>query len=666
MYGSRISWALAAVCVTCAFSQDVKNKAEGKVHRASRSAELKDAATAPRVARPARQFSLGRLRPSESRPVRRKPGLAPIGVSRALPAELKDTGDWSATPDGKTIWRVSVRSEGATALRVRFADFHVGDGKVWVVATDADGAQVSAGPYTGDGPYGDGTFWSDILASDSVIVTYEPTSVDATSLPGIPFTLAEISHRFAPMSAAAPAPADLKGGVVQRSASASCTVEIACRPEYSEPASAVALMVFESEGESYQCSGSLLSSASQPAKPFFLTANHCVSTAAEAKSLITFFNYQTASCSGAAPVLNRSPRVTGATLLATGGMSLGDYTLLQLSGFPSIDVKLLGWTSNAIAANEKVISISHPAGDSKRVALGERTRDATIRFSDGDRMPASRGYQVTWFEGVTQGGSSGSPLFAEIDGKPYVIGTLTGGPDIDEENDAQVCRTNNLIASFGRFSTAFPDFQPYLTTIDGGAGVRPAGAAPTFTASPLTSAAPVGVTTLTWDAPGVSRVQIRVGSPDGVPMTGIESPAGTAQTGDWASEGMTFYLQDASSGNSSGQARTLATVRVQRSGSTAQRAGIISLTPSRIVAPPGQSTASATITWRALGVSRVQIRVGSASGTPVTGLEVLQGSSTTGNWITNGTTFFLQDASSGDSAGSAKTLAFVRAEVVAR
>ena len=36
-----------------------------------------------------------------------------------------------------------------------------------------------------------------------------------------------------------------------------------------------------------------------------------------------------------------------------------------------------------------------------------------------------------------------------------------------------------------------------------------------------------------------------------------------AKTGDWVTDGMTFYLQDASSGNSAGSSRTLAAVRVR-------------------------------------------------------------------------------------------------------
>jgi hypothetical protein len=71
-------------------------------------------------------------------------------------------------------------------------------------------------------------------------------------------------------------------------------------------------------------------------------------------------------------------------------------------------------------------------------------------------MPASVGYQVDWLQGVTQGGSSGSPMLANINGKQYLVGTLTAGPDVDENNDLQVCRVSNLVASYGRFSAAVP------------------------------------------------------------------------------------------------------------------------------------------------------------------------------------------------------------------
>ena len=87
-------------------------------------------------------------------------------------------------------------------------------------------------------------------------------------------------------------------------------------------------------------------------------------------------------------------------------------------------------------------------------------------------MPASVGYQVSWFEGLTQGGSSGSPLLANVNGKTYLVGTLSAGPDVNEDDPIEVCRANNLVASYGRFSAAAFDLSPYLTSTDGGISSR--------------------------------------------------------------------------------------------------------------------------------------------------------------------------------------------------
>lgn len=659
MNSFKISFGLAVLCATGLLAQPVRNvdqtvrKAEGATHRASR-AFAQEGTSLRKMARPGRQFSLGRLGEAEARPVIRKPGLTPVGVSRMVPSDAMNAAEWSATPEGRQVWRLALSSTGAEGLRVRFSDFHVGEGKVWLFGPDGDASNLSAGPYTGDGPYGDGTFWTDIVLTDSVIVAYEPAGDGGDA---IPFKIADVSHRFARAVKAA-VKTDTTTPVA---AAASCTVDSTCHPEYSEPASAVALMLFESGGSTYQCTGSLINSASQPAVPFFLTANHCISTADEARSLIAFFNYQTPACNGSIPTLRQSPRVSGATFLAGGEMSLGDFSLLQLSGFPNVDVKLLGWTADEIPSNAQVTSISHPVGDYKRIAFGRRTRDVTIRFGDGERMPANRGYQVSWFEGVTQGGSSGSPLLVNIGGKEYAVGTLSGGPDVDEDNDVEVCRTNNLVGSYGRFSAAYPYFSSFLTSTSAGTGAT----APSIAATALPAGQTSGVTTLTWQASGYSSVQIRVGSPDGNAVTGFEGPTGSVQTGSWASPGMTFFLQNAASGDSAGAAKTIASVSVPSSASV-QKAGGITLSPSPITVAPGQSTGIATVVWTAVGVTQVQIRIDSPNGQPMTGLEAPTGSARTDNWVKNGTLFYLQDASDGNSAGAGKTLATVRAQVVTR
>lgn len=70
-----------------------------------------------------------------------------------------------------------------------------------------------------------------------------------------------------------------------------------------------------------------------------------------------------------------------------------------------------------------------------------------------------------------------------------------------------------------------------------------------------------GMTTLSWSAPSASSVQVRVGAPDG-PLFAETGPSGSQATGNWVTNGMIFYLQDASNGNLLIPQYTLATLTV--------------------------------------------------------------------------------------------------------
>ncbi len=201
-----------------------------------------------------------------------------------------------------------------------------------------------------------------------------------------------------------------------------------------------------------------------------------------------------------------------------------------------------------------------------------------------------------------------------VDGKQYLTGTLSAGPDVNDDNSAQVCRTSNLNASYGRFSAAFPYLESILTSVNGAGSTAPAQDG--FTATPITLAVGQSVGQDNSDVANntATRVQIRVGSPLGTPMTGLEGPTGSAQTGDWVTDGMMFYLQDASDGDSSGPSKTIATVRAQVNSTNlaGPRAGAIGATPNPIILGAGQTSGTTRISWQAVGVSAVQIRVGSA------------------------------------------------------
>lgn len=94
---------------------------------------------------------------------------------------------------------------------------------------------------------------------------------------------------------------------------------------------------------------------------------------------------------------------------------------------------------------------------------------------------------------------------------------------------------------------------------------------PSLTANPnpipVTGNAILGSTTINWNAPDAQVIEIHVGSPDGDLLTRMGS-RGSAITGTWVSDGMTFYLQDVTNGKPLTSDYTLATLVVHLHGSS--------------------------------------------------------------------------------------------------
>ena len=90
-------------------------------------------------------------------------------------------------------------------------------------------------------------------------------------------------------------------------------------------------------------------------------------------------------------------------------------------------------------------------------------------------------------------------------------------------------------------------------------------AAPSLTASPnpvpVAANVLLGSTALSWNAPDVQRIEIHIGSPDG-PLFAAAGNRGSVPTGNWVSDGLTFYLQDVSGGKPRTADYTLATLVV--------------------------------------------------------------------------------------------------------
>ncbi|MGA7411135.1 MAG: cohesin domain-containing protein [Bryobacteraceae bacterium] len=155
-----------------------------------------------------------------------------------------------------------------------------------------------------------------------------------------------------------------------------------------------------------------------------------------------------------------------------------------------------------------------------------------------------------------------------------------------------------------------------------------------ITASPNPIPVPAGValgqTTVSWNAPDSSSVEVHVGSATG-PLLAEGGSTGSGQTGDWVSDGTVFVLVDGT------------THAMLGATSVALAPPTISASPNPIPVATGASLGQTMITWNAPESSSLEVHIGSATG-PLFAGGGATGSEQTGLWATDGMVFVLIDA----------------------
>jgi hypothetical protein len=418
-------------------------------------------------------IGLGPLNDREGALLGRRARRNVSGVHRDLPEDVKRAGAWESAPDGRRIWRASVESPGAKGIRVRFSKFAVGPGKVWIYSGPGD--EHPQGPYSGRGLFGDGEFWSGSVSGETVVIEYQPADPADT---GVPFEIESVSHRATAILPKGPfgeRPA-LNGrssGVAINEGgdrAAACHLDATCYPDWHDTMKSVADIFFEveEEGQKFQatCTGTLIATSNHSLKPYLLTAGHCISGEAQARTMEALWTYQTEACGAPPPDPRASLKSqTGAHYLASASLDAGDYSLLLLKGVPS-GVQFAGWDAGEIGYGAPVTGIHHPMGSWKRILFGHRVGDADVTI-DNQQVPASYYYVVALDRGIAQPGSSGSPLFA---GPGVVAGTLSYGPSAPGE---ALCARPDFDIGYGRFSVAYAALKDYLEDLPS-AAVMPA------------------------------------------------------------------------------------------------------------------------------------------------------------------------------------------------
>lgn len=362
-------------------------------------------------------------------------GPTRVGVRRALTHAVRLQGDkapWTAVPKAGRVWTARIASAGAHGMRLRFEEVRLPAGVEVVVYDTAHPEQVE-GPFDADYLAGRSAFWSSTVFAEDV--TVECRVPEGADLPA--FQVTEVTHRYVALGT--------EGKSAEAKAAGSCNIDLACEPAWLETSRAVAGIGSVSASGELFCTGCLLND-SNPASgtDYFLTADHCIAGQSDADTAEFYWNYQAASCGATPPNPATVPRTIGgaAILSARSRENLNDHCFLRLRGTVPAGVAFAGWTSTSPESGEVVTGIHHPDGDYKRISFGTATAaDANY-------------WRVQWTRGVTEPGSSGSPVF---NAQHQVIGQLFGGLSSCDNTNPSLQNDD-----YGRFDVTFPFVRKWL------------------------------------------------------------------------------------------------------------------------------------------------------------------------------------------------------------
>ena len=353
-------------------------------------------------------------------------GVPPrFGYPHSVNYNLNNSGQWVNLPDGSRLWRLSISCPNALSINLLYDKFWLPDGaKFFVYSYDKKrtlGAFTSANNKgTKDKVQG---FATGLVYGDKIVLEYyEPKNVRNQGIISIAYVVQ--GYRYI----------NIYNGQKSLGASGNCNININC-PEgksWQKEKNAIALILVN--GIRY-CTGSLINTTANDSRPIFLTADHCLggwATANKKYDAISdpnldhwsfYWNYEAPSC------INPTEEPTiystvGATILANNGYS--DFALLSLKEDPrsnnSIKLYYLGWDRSGDSGNGGV-GIHHPNGDIKKISQYTLTPQSTV-YAENSTNSNGTHWRLIWSKGVTEGGSSGSPL---INSNRKVIGQLHGG-----------------------------------------------------------------------------------------------------------------------------------------------------------------------------------------------------------------------------------------------
>jgi len=344
---------------------------------------------------------------------------------------LGNSGQWTTLENGDRIWRIRFQSNGAKTMNFIFSDFYMPEGATLYLynstRTDLLGA-YDARQNNDERVLGT---WL-VNGEDIFLEYYEPQRQFNRGK----LEVFKVVHGYRTSDE------NLKAVDDDLNSAGKCNYDVDCVMGSIDALKninkkSVGLMI--TSGNSF-CTGALINNTSNNGTPYFLTANHCYSNPATWSFRFKWISPNPV-CAQNLPSTNMTGHLTisGATLRAKRAES--DFCLVQINtAIPSTwDVKWAGWDRN-LTAPSSVFGIHHPSGAIMKVCLDNQ---APLSLNNNGNY-----WQVNdWTLGVTEGGSSGSPLF---NNEGRIIGQLWRG--------SAACSglvDNGGSDDYGRFNTSW-------------------------------------------------------------------------------------------------------------------------------------------------------------------------------------------------------------------
>ncbi len=350
--------------------------------------------------------------------------LLRVGVGHDVQYSLTNCGRTDIMSDGSKLWRVKFESKDAIMMNLIMDNFNIPEeGKLFIYTPDHE--QVY-GPYTNKDVQEVGRLSTDDIIGEELIAEYyEPADASFNG----EFRILCVTHVYKDFLHVR---SDERGP--HGSAEGNCHIDVVCpiAADWRAPINSVvcisitAYVASEGGWGMYICSGAMVNNVRMDKTPYVLSANHCVAAADQTHKF--YFNYQTALCGGTTGTSNYA--ANGGVIVARSNEnsdnynSSSDFLLLRITGNIGVlfrdSIVFAGWDRSGAASIGA--GIHHPGGDWKKISFPKSVTTVTT----GNLK--NKYFEVHWQSnpnrGVTEEGSSGSPLF---NNHSLIIGTLTAG-----------------------------------------------------------------------------------------------------------------------------------------------------------------------------------------------------------------------------------------------